>query len=267
MAAELKLNAVTFGYDSARVLDNFDLTIAAGEFLAVIGPSGCGKSTLLRLLAGLVMPQRGEITIDAAPVLAPGLDRAVVFQDYSLFPWLTCRENLVLALTQANLGATKKERREIAENYLELMGLSGNGKKLPGELSGGMRQRVAIARALAVNAPVLLMDEPFGALDEITRARQQDMLLQLWRRDTGKTVLFVTHDAEEAVILSDRVAVMGNGRLVRQLPIDLPRPRSRALALRHQNFTRLRDELLDELNRVIDAQIDPALVGEMGAGI
>ncbi|MDR0868851.1 MAG: ABC transporter ATP-binding protein [Planctomycetota bacterium] len=263
----IRLEKINFGYDRARVLDGIDLDVADGEFVAVIGPSGCGKSTLLRLLAGLAFPDAGAVTVDGAAITAPGLDRAVVFQDYSLFPWLSCRDNVVLALEQARLGRDKRDRREIAEKYLRLVGLAGDGEKLPGELSGGMRQRTAIARALAVNAPVLLMDEPFGALDEITRARQQDLLLELMSRGGGKTVLFVTHDVEEAVILADRVLVLSThpGRIVRELTVDLPRPRSRSATLRHPRFNQLRDELLTELNRVIDDYLQPG--GGDGAGI
>ncbi|MDR2421822.1 MAG: ABC transporter ATP-binding protein [Deltaproteobacteria bacterium] len=269
----LTVERVTFRYgEGPVVLDDVALSIAKGEFVAVIGPSGCGKSTLLRLLAGLALPTVGRLTVAGQPIQGPGLDRAVVFQDYSLFPWMTCRDNIILALERAGLGATKAERREIALGYLALVGLAQDGDKLPGELSGGMRQRTAIARALAVNAPILLMDEPFGALDEITRARQQDLLLDLWQggqgeKEAGKTVFFVTHDVEEAVILGDRVVVMGAhpGRVVREVPVTLPRPRSRMGSLKHRNFSVLRDLLLTELNLVVDEGLEPAVTA--GAAI
>ncbi|MDR1520905.1 MAG: ABC transporter ATP-binding protein [Planctomycetota bacterium] len=265
---------VSFSYGGGeRVLDRIDLAIDRGEFVAVIGPSGCGKSTLLRLLAGLAGPDSGRLSVSGVPVTGPGLDRAVVFQDYSLFPWMSCRDNIVLALEQAGMGAAREERRAIASDYLELVGLRADGGKLPGELSGGMRQRTAIARALAVNAPILLMDEPFGALDEITRARQQDLLLNLWQDGRagggGKTVLFVTHDVEEAVILGDRVIVMGTrpGRIVRDFPVGLPRPRSRNSAIHHDDFVAVRDKLLRDLNLVVDERLGPAGLAGQGDGI
>jgi NitT/TauT family transport system ATP-binding protein len=269
----INVSEVTFGYGPGQtILDNISLAIGQGQFTAVIGPSGCGKSTLLRLLAGLVRPNEGQISVSGRPVAGPGLDRAVVFQDYSLFPWMTCLENIVLALEQAGLGRDKNEKRQIALEFLALVGLAADGGKLPGELSGGMRQRTAIARALAMNSPILLMDEPFGALDEITRARQQDLLLELWQsgsgvRQAGKTVFFVTHDVEEAVILGDRVIVMGTrpGRIVRDIPISLPRPRTRTGSLKHPDFPVLRDRLLGELNLVVDEQLLPASEG--GASI
>lgn len=268
------INDVCFGYGGEPVLERVSLDIGQGEFVAVIGPSGCGKSTLLRLLAGLIFPDSGTVAVGGREVSGPGPDRAVVFQDYSLFPWMNCRDNIVLALEQAGIGTAKAERRIIASDYLDLVGLQSDGGKLPGELSGGMRQRAAIARALAVNAPMLLMDEPFGALDEITRARQQDLLLNLWQAGgeggtAGKTVFFVTHDVEEAVILGDRVAVMGTrpGRLVKDMPINLPRPRSRNGAIHHERFVPIRNDLLRHLNLVVDEQLDPAEPMGQGAGI
>ncbi|MDR1362919.1 MAG: ABC transporter ATP-binding protein [Spirochaetaceae bacterium] len=248
-------------YGGELVLDNVSLSIEQGEFVSVIGPSGCGKSTLLRLLAGLIFPQKGAVAVDGSTVTGPGLDRAVVFQDYSLFPWMNCRDNVALALEQAGIGDSKRERARIAENYIEMVDLRGAGRKLPGELSGGMRQRIAIARSLAQNAPILLMDEPFGALDEITRANQQDMLLKLWQTgglaaggvEKSKTVLFVTHDVEEALILSSRVILLAAhpGRIVHDIKVDLPRPRSHNSVLYNSRFTELRNGLLDKLNRVV----------------
>ncbi|MDR2795630.1 MAG: ABC transporter ATP-binding protein [Spirochaetaceae bacterium] len=272
MGGYIDINSIVFGYGGETVLQQVSLSIAKGEFVSVIGPSGCGKSTLLRLLAGLIFPAEGSITVDNQPVTGPGLDRAVVFQDYSLFPWMSCLENVTLALEQARLGATKAERTRIAEKYLELVGLSGEGRKLPGELSGGMRQRSAIARALAQNAPLLLMDEPFGALDEITRAKQQDALLELWQGSSGgngKTVLFVTHDVEEALILGDRVILMGSkpGRVAFELKTYLSRPRSHGSALRHPRFVELRNILLDRLNELVDEQIEKPSIEQDGSGI
>jgi NitT/TauT family transport system ATP-binding protein len=268
----IELNGIVFCYGKEIVLQQVSLSIAKGEFVSVIGPSGCGKSTLLRLVAGLIFPKEGSVTVDSRPVTGPGLDRAVVFQDYSLFPWMSCIENVTLALEQARLGATKAERTHIAEKYLELVGLSGEGKKLPGELSGGMRQRSAIARALAQNAPILLMDEPFGALDEITRAKQQDALLELWQGNSdgsGKTVLFVTHDVEEALILGDRVIIMGSrpGRVAFELETGLTRPRSHSSSLHHPRFVELRNVLLDRLNELVDEQMWNQTIERDGSGI
>jgi ABC-type nitrate/sulfonate/bicarbonate transport system ATPase subunit len=251
---------VDFGYGGELVLKDVSLCLAQGEFVAVIGPSGCGKSTLLRLLAGLIFPQKGLITVAERTITGPGLDRAVVFQDYSLFPWMNCRDNVALALEQAGIGKTRSERADIAESYIAMVDLRGVGSKLPGELSGGMRQRIAIARALAQNAPMLLMDEPFGALDEITRANQQDMLLKLWQEGGGqsKTVLFVTHDVEEALILSERIILLGAhpGRIVHDMKVTLPRPRSHNSVLYDKHFTELRNELLDKLNHVVTEYIE-----------
>jgi NitT/TauT family transport system ATP-binding protein len=272
MDAYISIDDVVFGYDKEDVLSHIRLAIPKGEFVSVIGPSGCGKSTMQRLLAGLIFPREGQITVDNKKLTGPGLDRAVVFQDYSLFPWMTCRENVVLALEQANLGDTKAQRRNIAESYLELVGLSGQGKKLPGELSGGMRQRTAIARALAQNAPILLMDEPFGALDEITRAKQQDVLLELWQGSTGgngKTIFFVTHDVEEALILGDRVIVMGAypGRIAFEMKVALGRPRSHGSVLHHPKFSGMRNILLDKLDVLVDEHIESAELHKEGSGI
>jgi ABC-type nitrate/sulfonate/bicarbonate transport system ATPase subunit len=255
MVDYIRISDVDFSYGGEPILKNMNLDIGEGEFVAVIGPSGCGKSTLLRLLAGLIFPCKGSITITGRLVSGPGLDRAVVFQDYSLFPWMNCRKNVALALEQAGIGKTKAERAAIAESYIDMVDLHEVGDKLPGELSGGMRQRIAIARALAQNAPILLMDEPFGALDEITRANQQDMLLKLWRDAGGssKTVLFITHDVEEALLLSGRIILLGVAPhgIAHQMKVDLPHPRSRGSLLDDKHFTALRNELLDKLDRVV----------------
>ncbi|MDR2489788.1 MAG: ABC transporter ATP-binding protein [Spirochaetaceae bacterium] len=259
----IDIRDVCFSYETDLILKDINLTLVDGEFTSIIGPSGCGKSTLLRLLAGLLVPDAGSLTVDGAPITGPGLDRAVVFQDYSLFAWMSCRDNVVIALEQARVGANRKERIAVAEQYLELVGLRDSILKLPGELSGGMRQRAAIARALAQNAPTFLMDEPFGALDEITRARQQDSLLELWQENRaaihgGKTILFVTHDVEEALILSDRIILFSShpGAIAREFAVDLPRPRSHHTAIQHPRFSVLREEILQELDRVVNAQLE-----------
>lgn len=269
MGGTIIIKDLIFSYETELILKDINLTLSDGEFVSIIGPSGCGKSTLLRLLAGLLIPQAGSLLVNGEPVSGPGLDRAVVFQDYSLFSWMSCRDNVILALEQAKIGGNKRERAAIAESYLELVGLQGSGGKLPGELSGGMRQRTAIARALAQNAPILLMDEPFGALDEITRARQQDMLLELWQSSAGKTVLFVTHDVDEALILSDRVILFAShpGSIAREFTVDLPRPRSHGTAMQYLEFKDLRNEIVFELDRVVRSGIDQPHYVADGSGI
>ena len=257
---EIALDQVSFGYGSQQVLDSITFTAAPGDFVCLLGPSGCGKSTLLRLLAGLVRPTSGSITLDGSPVTRPGLDRGVVFQDYSLFPWMTAGQNIVLALEQAFPGRPGREMRQLAAEYLDMVGLAEAFDKLPGRMSGGMRQRAAIARAFAVNAPVLLMDEPFGALDAITRARLQDLLLQLWQQQAGerKTVFFVTHDVEEAILLANRVVVLGlnPGTIKGVFDVDIPRPRLRQELYLREEFRVLRERLITVLHRNLITELD-----------
>lgn len=186
-------------------IKNVDFSVKGGEFLSLVGPSGCGKSTLLDLLGGLTKPTSGEILIDGKPIDGPGLDRGIVFQQYALFPWKTARGNIDFSLEAK--GIPKKERDEIARHYLALVGLSGFEDRYPHELSGGMKQRVAIARSLAYDPDVLLMDEPFAALDAQTRETLQTELLRIWE-ETKKTIIFITHGIDEAVYLGQRVAVM-----------------------------------------------------------
>lgn len=257
---EVKLSHVDYAYGDLPVLRDITLTADAGDFVCLLGPSGCGKSTLLRLLAGLARPTGGTVTLDGQEINGPGLDRGVVFQDYSLFPWMTAGQNIVLALEQAFPGKKKGEHRDIAAGYLEMVGLGDAFGKLPGQMSGGMRQRAAIARAFAVNSPVLLMDEPFGALDAITRARLQDLLLQLWQQKEGerKTVFFVTHDVEEAILLANRIVVLGlnPGSVKGIFPVELPRPRLRQDLYRTDAFAALRDELMAVLHENILSGLD-----------
>ncbi|MEV4196097.1 ABC transporter ATP-binding protein [Streptomyces toxytricini] len=201
-------------------LDGIDLDIAAGEFLTVVGPSGCGKSTLLDLLAGLTRPTSGEILLDGAPVTRPGPDRGIVFQQYALLPWRTALGNVEFGLEAT--GVPRRERAGRAREFLDLVGLAGFEGRHPHELSGGMRQRVAIARSLAYDPDVLLMDEPFAALDAQTRESLQDELRRIWQR-TGKTVVFITHGIDEAVYLGERVAVLTSrpGRVKEVVPVRL----------------------------------------------
>jgi NitT/TauT family transport system ATP-binding protein len=194
------------------------------EFFSIVGPSGCGKTTLLNLLAGFEMPTRGELLVGGQPIRAPGWERAVVFQEYALFPWFTVAQNIAYGLKRKRLPGA--EQRDVVDHYIGLVGLRGFEARYPRELSGGMRQRVSIARALAVNPSILLMDEPFASLDIQTREFMQDELLKIWQRER-KTVIFVTHSIDEAIKLSDRVAIMTPrpGRIEEIKAVALPRPR------------------------------------------
>ncbi len=214
------IRSVTKTFGALTALDEVSLDVADGTFLSLVGPSGSGKSTLLDLLGGLTTPTSGEVLIDGEPVRGPGLDRGVVFQQYALFPWRTARANVEFGLEGGPLG--KRARAERAREYLSLVGLSGFEDRYPHELSGGMKQRVAIARSLAYDPAVLLMDEPFAALDAQTREQLQDELLRIWRR-TGKTIVFITHSIDEAVYLGQRVAVLTSrpGRLKAVVDVEL----------------------------------------------
>jgi ABC-type nitrate/sulfonate/bicarbonate transport system ATPase subunit len=214
----------TFVIDNERLeaLHHVELIVTKGEFVCLIGASGCGKSTLLRIIAGFEAPTSGDVRVYDAPITGPGSDRGMVFQDYALFPWMTVRQNIAFGPVQKGL----KDAQDIAAKYLEMVGLSKFADRFPYQLSGGMKQRVAIARVLANEANVLLMDEPFGALDALTREQLQDELLEIWAR-TQVTILFVTHSVEEATLLADRVVVMtaGPGRIESDNPVRLRRPR------------------------------------------
>ncbi|MEU0395487.1 ABC transporter ATP-binding protein [Streptomyces sp. NPDC006208] len=238
------------GHRDVIALDGIDLDIAAGEFTVIVGPSGCGKSTLLDLLGGLSRPTSGEILLDGEPVTGPGLDRGIVFQQYALLPWRTALGNVEFGLEAT--GVPRRERSGRARDYLALVGLTGFEDRHPHELSGGMRQRVAIARSLAYDPDVLLMDEPFAALDAQTRESLQDELLRIWQR-TGKTIVFITHGIDEAVRLGQRVAVLTSrpGRIKEIVPIGLgaraadddPRSSPEFAHHRRQIWSLLRDEV------------------------
>jgi NitT/TauT family transport system ATP-binding protein len=214
----------TLGDDEVIALAPVDLTIPKGEFVCLIGASGCGKSTLLRIIAGFEEPTTGDALVDGKTITGPGSDRGMVFQDYALFPWMTVRENISFGPRQRQLPSG--EIQKTTDEFVKLVGLERFADRYPSQLSGGMKQRVAIARVLANNANILLMDEPFGALDALTREQLQHELLQIWSR-TGVTTIFVTHSVEEAVLLADRVVVMsaGPGRIDGDFRIDLARPR------------------------------------------
>ncbi|MDT3686065.1 MAG: ABC transporter ATP-binding protein [Pseudorhodoplanes sp.] len=212
------------GGTPTRALQPINMTIGENAFVTILGPSGCGKSTLLRMVAGLDTPTAGQILLDGMPVTRPGAERGMVFQSYTLFPWLTIAENVAFGLREK--GMPQRERSEIVKQWLERVGLTSFANHYPKQLSGGMQQRTAIARALANDPAILLLDEPFGALDNQTRALMQELLLGIWERER-KTVLFVTHDIEEAIFLASRVVVMSArpGRIKADIPIDLGYPR------------------------------------------
>lgn len=238
------------GPGSLVVLNDFTLDVLPGEFLTVVGPSGSGKTTLLDLLAGLTRPASGQVLVDGKEVTGPGRDRAVVFQQYALFPWRTASTNVSIALEGTGLG--RRRRAEKAREYLDLVGLTGFADRYPHELSGGMKQRVAIARSLAYEPDILLMDEPFAALDAQTREQLQDELLRIWK-ETGKTVVFITHGIDEAVYLGQRVAVLSSrpGSLKAIVDIDLGEPdgvadlrsTTKFIEHRHKVWTLLHDEV------------------------
>lgn len=233
-----------------HALREIDLDVAQGEFVTLIGHSGCGKSTLLNLIAGLIKPTSGVLLCDNREIAAPGPERAVVFQNHSLLPWLTCFENVHLAVERVfGDRESRTELKQRTQAALELVGMGHASAKRPHEISGGMKQRVGIARALAMEPKVLLMDEPFGALDALTRARLQDELLKIVAR-TKSTVVMVTHDVDEAVLLSDRIVMMTNGpaaTIGEILSVDLPRPRDRVELAEDPRYMHCRKEVLDFL--------------------
>ena len=242
------------------ILKDIDLTVESGEFVCLLGQSGCGKSTLLRLLAGLEKPTTGEICQNGERVEGAGLDRGVVFQNYGLFPWMTAGENIMLALKQRYKNMTKAQHKEIALKAIRAVGLDeAVYSKLPKELSGGMKQRCAIAQAFAINPPALLMDEPFGALDAVTRARLQDMVLELWSsQETKKTVFFVTHDVDEALLLATRICVLGQApsKVIYDVKIPLERKPTRETLFEDLEMMKLRNELIRQINKDVASHIE-----------
>ena len=233
----------------AVIVQDFNLEIAKGEFVCLIGHSGCGKSTVLSMIAGLNSISDGGIILAGKELAGPGPDRGVVFQSPSLLPWLTAFENVMLGINQVFFTASKLERRQIAEYYLTVVGLGDAMDKRPAELSQGMRQRVGIARAFALKPRMLLLDEPFGMLDALTRYELQQVLIELWRTEKI-TALMVTHDVDEALFLSDRVVCMTDGpaaTIGEILPVNFPRPRERAAVMAHPDYPKLREELISFL--------------------
>lgn len=235
---------------AVTVVRDFNLRVKPGEFIALIGHSGCGKSTVLSMVAGLTEPTSGAIVIDGKEVVGAGPDRGVVFQSPCLLPWRTALQNVRLGVDQVFFTATKDERDAITKHYLALVGLAGSAAKYPAELSQGMRQRVGIARAFALAPRMLLLDEPFGMLDSLTRCELQEVLLTLWQRDR-KTALMVTHDVDEAIFLADRVVMMSNGPeagVGEILEIPFARPRDRRALLEDALYYKLREEIIGFLN-------------------
>lgn len=233
-----------------EALKNINLNIKEGEFVSIIGHSGCGKSTVLNLIAGLLEPASGHLFCAGREIAKPGPDRAVVFQNHSLLPWLTCFENVLLAVERVFGGETKMQQRARVHAALEMVGLSHAVEKRPNEISGGMKQRVGIARALAMEPKVLLLDEPFGALDALTRATLQDELMKIIAK-SGATAVMVTHDVDEAVLLSDRIVMMTNGpaaTIGEILTVDLPKPRNRLKLAEDKHYNHLRSEVLTFLH-------------------
>jgi len=242
---KIRFRGISHKFDLAgaefAALDNVSLDIADGEFVTVVGPSGCGKSTLMNVASGLLDPDEGEVLVDGEAVSGPSPQRGVIFQQYALFPWMSVRKNVEFGLKIAGVG--KVERRAKAQYFIDIVGLTAFADALPKTLSGGMKQRCAIARAYAVDPTILLMDEPFGALDALTRVQLQDRLLDTWSQEK-RTVMFITHDVDEAVYLANRVIVMAArpGRIHQIIEVDLPYPRTEEIRLSDE-FAALRRQV------------------------
>ncbi len=256
---KIEIRDVSFDYVDRRskssVLDHVSLTIKEGEFICILGSSGCGKSTLLGLLNGLHKAKSGAILLDGREIQGPGPDRAVVFQQYSLFPWLTVKGNILFGIKQSGKKYTRAQRDKLAEDYIKKVGLMGAASKYPGQLSGGMKQRVAVARALALESEVLLLDEPFGAIDPILRLELQEMVSKLCT-ENNKTVVFVTHDIDEAILLADRIVVMEPGRIRTVLPVEFPHPRKRENLMGTAGYEKLHRKLIASFYAHVEDNID-----------
>lgn len=247
--ATILVNDLSFSYtdynQSYLALDNLNFKIKSGEFVCLIGHSGCGKTTLLKILAGLLLPTKGQVFINDKLMEGTGTERAVVFQHYSLFPWMTVHKNVIFGIQQAQKHLPKKQTMEIAADFLMKVGMDAFKDKYPYQLSGGMQQRVAIARALAMDANILLLDEPFGALDAKRRRELQLLLEQLWdNEDHRKTVVFITHDIDEAILLADRVMFMIPGKIGACLRVPHTRPRNHEEVLKSNSYKLLKADLL-----------------------
>ena len=255
--SDFKLKNISFSYPNSDklVLDNISTEINAGEFVCVLGKSGCGKSTLLKLFAGLNFPTKGELLFEDSIIKSASLDRGVVFQDYGLFPWMTAGENIMLALKERYKDKSRQELKDIVITSLKRVGLEDKVyNTLPKHLSGGMQQRVAIAQVLSANPKVLLMDEPFGALDAVTRAKLQDLILDLWNKsDIRKTVIFITHDVDESIYLANRIIVLGQSpsKIIYDKKIDLSEKANREKLYTDEKMMKLRNELIQIINKDI----------------
>ena len=252
----LEVDSLTKRYPSPdggaplTVFENINFDIDKGEFVCIIGHSGCGKSTIMNVLSGLDSPTSGGVTMDGKELSGPSLDRGVVFQNYSLLPWLSALKNVIFGVKARHPEWSKEKVREHSYHYLELVGLvDGAEHRKPSQLSGGMRQRVSIARAFAIQPKLLLLDEPFGALDALTRGTIQDELIRIWS-GSDQTVFMITHDVDEAILLADRVLLMTNGpfaQVAESVAIDIPRPRSRADIIHHDGYYNIRNHLVEFL--------------------
>jgi nitrate/nitrite transport system ATP-binding protein len=274
----VELSSVRKGYGKgpgrSEVLGGVDLTIEEGEFVAIVGYSGSGKTTLVSLVAGLLKPDAGSVSVLGKPVRGPGRDRGVVFQNYSLLPWLSAFDNVLLAVDETFTNVAPAERRARVDRYLELVGLGAAKAKRPGELSGGMRQRVAVARALAMDPAVLLLDEPLGALDALTRATLQGEIERIWRADR-KTVLLITNDVDEGILLADRIIPLSGGpsaTLGPAIRIDIERPRERRAMNHDPRFKAIRNEVIEWLldhaprkrvTKPVDTNLSPVVTAEL----
>jgi nitrate/nitrite transport system ATP-binding protein len=255
-SAFLEIRGLTKSYGSGAratsVLRDINLTLAEGEFVAIVGFSGSGKTTLISLIAGLLQADAGEVLLKGAPVRGPGPDRGVVFQNYSLMPWMTVRQNVALAVDQIFPDLSAAERRARVDKYIEMVGLSHAVDRRPAELSGGMRQRVNVARALSANPEILLLDEPLSALDALTRANLQDEILRIWEQER-KTVVLITNDVDEGLLMADRIIPLNPGpgaTFGPEFRINLARPRDRTAMNHDPEFKRLRKEVTEYLMRV-----------------
>jgi len=253
MKAFVELRSVNKGFDSAsgrvNVLEDVNLEVAQGEFVAIVGYSGSGKTTLMSLLSGLTKPDSGSVTVAGKPVLGPGPDRGVVFQNYSLLPWLTVFENIHLAVEQVFSHETVAARRDRTDRYVQLVNLTHAKDRKPGQLSGGMRQRVSVARALAMDPQVLLLDEPLGALDALTRGSLQTEIERIWQADR-KTVVMITNDVDEAILLADRIIPLSAGpraTLGPAVSVAIERPRDRKALNHHPDFKHVRSRVIEYL--------------------
>jgi len=256
---KIEIKDVSFDYVEKKskyaALKDINLTIEQGEFICILGSSGCGKSTLLSLLSGLNRPKSGEVLVDGKPIKGPGTDRAVVFQQYSLFPWLTVKGNVLFGIKQSGKKLNRKEREELAVKYVENVGLSGAINRYPSQLSGGMKQRVAVARALSLESDILLLDEPFGAIDPRLRLELQELVSKLCS-EHHKTVVFITHDIDEAILLADRIVVMEPGRIKSILKVRLPHPRVREDLSGTEEYEKLHRQLISAFYDQVEEQID-----------